>query len=332
MCENYIKSSITGFVVGDALGVPVEFSSREKMKMSPLKEMKGYGTHNQPIGTWSDDSSMMLATADSIIAEKKINNEDIMERYCDWAKNANYTATDCVFDMGITTSNAIRRFLRGGIPAEECGDSGFRNNGNGSLMRTLPLALYLIYANIEENEKTSIINKFSSITHSHEISKLGCNIYCDFINELIKNNLDKEKALSKMQQKDYSSEFSEEAILQYQSILTGSVKEKKESEIRGSGYVVNTLEASIWSLMNSNSYEETVLKAINLGEDTDTVGAIAGSLAGLTYGYENIPKKWIENLKKKEYVEKMATDFSHTLEEIQFTAPKGVDSIKNRQI
>ena len=307
--DNYIEAAIEGFVLSDALGVPVEFSSKQQMKSHPLTDMIEFGTHHQPIGTWSDDSSMMLGTLVSLNEKHKIDYEDIMSRYSDWINNANYTATDVVFDYGGTTIRAVSNYDRGIRPSIECGDKGVNSNGNGSLMRTLPIALYLANSTYTEEEKTKIINDYSSMTHAHEISKLGCKIYSDYIEGLLKNDMDKNKALDYVKTIDYHKYYTDEAINEYKRIIDGSIKDAVEEDIRGSGYVVHTLEASIWAVMNSNGYKEAVLKAINLGEDTDTVGAVTGSLAGMVYGKEDIPEDWLNQVKKIDWIKEEINKF-----------------------
>ena len=137
-----IAGAILGFAVADALGVPVEFTTREERKLDPVCDMRGDGSHEQPAGTWSDDTSMTLCMIHSLI-EKGIDYEDQMSRFADWAENANYTATGEVFDMGRTTLYAIRNYLHG-KPALKCGDTAETACGNGSLMRIMPMAFYLL--------------------------------------------------------------------------------------------------------------------------------------------------------------------------------------------
>ena len=139
--QDVIKSGIFGVIVGDALGVPVEFTSRSERKADPVVNMREYGTHSQPKGTWSDDSSMALASLDSIIQNGEINYDDMMDRFRDWKINGNYTPHGKVFDVGITCSRAISQY-GSGVNATECGCSGERDNGNGSLMRIMPVSLY----------------------------------------------------------------------------------------------------------------------------------------------------------------------------------------------
>lgn len=312
--NDYIEAAIEGFVLSDALGVPVEFKSKSQMKNHPLTDMIEYGTHHQPKGTWSDDSSMMLGTLVSINEKKKIDYEDIMSRYSDWINNAKYTATDTVFDYGGTTIRAVNNYDRGIRPVTECGDKDINCNGNGSLMRTLPISIFLANSSYTEEEKTKIINDYSSMTHAHEISRLGCKIYTDFIEGLLKNNMDKSKALESLKNIDYSKYYSKESINEYKRILDGSIKDALEVNVRGSGYVAHTLEASIWATMNSNNFKEAVLKAINLGEDTDTVGAVTGSLAGMVYGKEDIPKEWLNDVKKIDKIKEEINKFEEVID------------------
>ena len=182
-------------------------------------------------------------------------------------------------------------------------------------MRMLPIVLFLHYANKSEDDKTNIINNYSSLTHGHEISKLGCKIYYDFMEDLLNGKSIKE-SYAGLAKKDYSDSYSKETISKYSRILEGNLENIPETQIKSSGYIVNTLEAAIWSSLKSDNYEEAVVKAINLGDDTDTVGAITGSIAGIAYGKENIPKRWLSKLRKKELLDKLSLDYSNVLEEV----------------
>lgn len=305
-----IESSLYGFVVGDALGVPVEFLPRTLLQKNPVTKMLQYGTHNQPAGTWSDDTSMTIATMDSIAETNGIVvYENMMKTFSQWYRNGLYTANGTVFDIGNTTSSAIQRYNQG-TSATLCGDTDENCNGNGSLMRMLPLVFAL--NNETKKEETTVINKVSGLTHAHEISKLGCKIYFDYM-KLLLDNCSKEEAYNKIREKDYSEFYSQETISKYDRVLKNNIKELDEKSIRSTGYVVDTLEASLWVILNTSSYEEAVLKAVNLGDDTDTIGAITGSIAGLLYGIEKIPSEWIESLKNKELINRILADFYKAL-------------------
>ena len=178
-----VKSIAYGHAVADALGVPVEFSSRQERKNDPVSDMRGYGTHPVPAGTWSDDTSMAIATLDSLAGG--VNLDDMMQKFCLWKTEAAYTATNEVFDMGIATGEALFRYLKG-TPALQCGCDGEYDNGNGSLMRIIPAALYCKYAcaDLSLDERLAIIHNVSALTHSHPRSQMGCGIYALILMEL----------------------------------------------------------------------------------------------------------------------------------------------------
>ena len=340
-----IESGLLGFATADALGVPVEFTTRGLRESDPVSDMRGNGTYPVPEGTWSDDTSMTIATMDSIRESEGINYEDIMDKYCDWVFNSKYTATDQVFDVGRTTGQALDNYYKTKIKAVECGGREDSSNGNGSLMRMLPIVYYLHYSDLDENTKTEIIDNYSSLTHAHEISKLGCRIYYDYMDGLLSgltkeeaydklkykeypkyysedsilkyervldgtlSTLNKEEAYDKLKYKEYPKYYSEDSILKYERILNGNLGDLFKDEIKSTGYVVDTLEAAIWCNLTSNSYEEAVVKAVNLGDDTDTVGAVTGSIAGTIYGLEAIPERWISKVRKLDELKSIATGY-----------------------
>lgn len=307
-----MKSGLIGLAIGDALGLPVEYLSREELENKPVSEMKGYGTHNVPEGTWSDETSMTVAAMDSIIKCKSINYNDIMQKFCDWKDQAKYTVSGEFFTIGMATTKALHNY-QNGIEPLECGCRQAFENGNGSLMRMLPFAYYIKVNNLTDEEKVSIINNASSLTHAHEISRLGCKIYIDYI-LLLLDGLDKEEALKEIRNIKYIDYYSKESIEKYSRILSDNFKELKKEDISSSGYVVATLEASIWCTLNSSNFEEAVKMAVNLGKDTDTIGAITGSINGIIYGKYSIPNRWLEKLKRKHFLEDIASNFINSIE------------------
>lgn len=315
--NDIIISGVLGFAIGDALGVPVEFTSRFERNMNPTTDMLGYGSHKVPEGTWSDDTSMTIATIDSIIENVGINYDDIMNRFILWENKAYYTATGLFFDIGNTTRNALNKYQYQGISALQCGSNSFRENGNGSLMRILPITLYSSMLKLNEDDKVKLINEVSSLTHAHEISRLGCKIYSDYIERLINNNFDKKEAYEYIKTLNYEKYYSEESINVYKRILKDDISKYRINDIKSSGFVVDTLEASLYVTLTSNSYEEAVIKAVNLGEDTDTVGAIAGSINGIIYKSKTFPNRWTRKLRKSDYLINLAHEFSNTLENIK---------------
>lgn len=306
------KNGIIGLAIGDALGVPAEFKSREELKIKPITDMIGDGTYNVPAGTWSDDTSMTLATLDSIINTKKIDTNNMADNFLRWFRNAEYTATDEVFDIGRTTLQAIAKYELKTGDACKCGEKGELSNGNGSLMRILPVAYYIYRKKISDNREIyNIVKDVSAITHAHEISILGCYIYVCFSLELL-NGRDKETAYKNIKELDYSM-FSENTIYKYNRILENNIQKLDKVEISSSGYIVNTLEATLWLFLNSNDYNSTILKAVNLGDDTDTVAACTGGLLGIYYGIESINDKWKNNLQKYYYIIKLCEKFDESL-------------------
>lgn len=308
--SKYIDS-IIGHAIGDAMGVPTEFCDREKLLMNPVTEMKGYGSHSVPAGSWSDDTSMEIATIDSFIEKGCFDYYDIMNKWLNWINYAEYTANNEVFDVGHTCLKAIHNFSYGINPLE-CATNNINLNGNGSLMRILPVALYSYSKKIKEEEIISLTNDISSLTHSHNISKLGCYIYVRFVIYLLEG-LSKEEAYKNIQSLDYSS-YGEETINCYNRILKSNIKNLSLEDIKSTGYVVDTLEASLWIIMNSNNYKDAIITSTNIGNDTDTIGAITGSIAGIIYGIDSIPKTWLDKLLRKDYLIDLATKFQEKVE------------------
>ena len=299
---------LMGFVVGDAMGVPVEFQSREELLKKPVTKMIGNGTHNQPEGTWSDDTSMMIATIDSINAKNGIDDEDIALKFAAFKNHAQYTPYNEVFDIGNTCARAIDKFEENHDDPLTCGLNDITSNGNGSLMRILPIAYYAIEKHLKDNEVLELVSNISKITHGHEISIMGCYIYVRFAMFLL-NGKDKYSAYSMTKCVDYTM-FSEETQKCYERILKDDISKLKVNDIKSTGYVVDSLEACLWVLLQSGNYKDAIIGAINLGGDTDTIGAITGGLAGIIYGIDYIPKEWKEKIARIEYLEDIFEEFS----------------------
>lgn len=303
-----IVNSILGFAIGDAMGVPIEFKKREELLDKPVLNMQGYGTYDVPSGTWSDDTSMMLATIDSLVSLHKIDYDDMMKRFCDWINNAKYTATGVVFDMGITTKESILKYYMNKIEPVKCGGASINNNGNGSLMRMLPIALYTYFEDIVDDRLLDIIKNASSLTHAHEYSVMGCYIYVKYVHFLL-SGYNKFKAYEKVKDLNYYK-FSENARRAYKRFLTTDIYKLDLDYIKSSSYVVDTLEAVIWTFLNTNSFIESIIGAINLGDDTDTIGALVGALSGMIYG---IDENLLNNIQNKDYLIKLANKFDEEL-------------------
>ncbi len=308
--EIYINGMI-GLAVGDALGVPVEFQSRWTLKDHPVTGLRGYGTHYQPPGTWSDDSSLALACLDSL--RGGISYADMLGKFSSWLLDAEYTATGKVFDVGNTTEAAIQRFQQGTNPLK-CGGHGDMDNGNGGLMRILPICIYCFLRQKQvctsEDEAIQTVHNICGLTHGNIRSQMSCGLYYFMVKSVLEGQGDLRSRLQAGLDKGFSyyrRDLRNMAELENFSRLTDLEKfaETEEEDIRSTGYVVDTLEAAVWCLITSSSYEESVLKAVNLGDDTDTVGAVTGGLAGLYYGYEQIPEEWREGLARREWIESL---------------------------
>lgn len=306
------KAGVIGLIVGDAMGVPLEFYKREILMQNPTTEMKGYGSHDVPKGSWSDDSSMTLATIDAIIKDGCINYNTIATNFLEWMKNAKYTPTDRVFDIGRTCLRGIAKFESKQEVAEKCGGTSEMDNGNGSMMRILPLIYYCYSKNMNEKEIYDIVKNVSSITHGHEISIMGCFIYVMYGIELL-NNRNLVQAYKKIKKIKYNTYFSEETINRYERILKKNIDKYSLDEIKSTGFIIDTLEATLWVLLNTNSYNQSIIGAINLGNDTDTVGACVGGLAGIYYEFENINRTWQSDLLKYDYIVDLCNKFNDVL-------------------
>ena len=291
---NFERSAILGLVVGDALGVPVEFKSREDIAKRPVVDMIGFGTYNLPEGTWSDDSSLALCLADVLGDDYDL--EKIGESFVDWLFHNRWTPRGRVFDVGNATREAIYSIKRG-MRAEVAGGLDDYSNGNGSLMRIMPLLFFI--KNKSEKERFEITSKVSSITHGHIRSVLACFYYLEFARLICEgqNKLDAYfNANLILKNKFDELQLIERERKEYNRLLSGDLHSLKRENIRSSGYVIHALEASIWCILTSKTYKTAVLKAVNLGDDTDTTGAITGGLAGLIFGEKDIPKAWIDKI------------------------------------
>ena len=314
--SEFIKDAFIGFAIGDALGVPVEFETREWLQENPVEGMLGGMRYNQPPGTWSDDSSMLFCTAESLC--RGYDLEDIALQFSKWKNERFWTPRGRVFDIGIQTNKAIERidrFLEMGLRIKPIPEQGVneKENGNGSLMRILPLAFYL--KNNPTGECYRIVREVSALTHSHARAVTGCFIYIHFLMSLLEGK-DKYQAYTDLRNAvptfcKTSTESGE--YEHYSRILENNIPDFPEATIRSSAYVVHTLEACFWSVMRNDNFKDTVLQAVNLGEDTDTVAALAGGLAGMIYGRDQIPEEWVQALVRKEDIFELAQRFSETL-------------------
>lgn len=310
MERNIWLDGIMGVIIGDALGLPVQFLSREELKLNPVTEMRGYGTFHMPPGAWSDDGSMTLATLDSIREEKGINYDDIMQRFVGWNFEGQYTPTGKAYDQGATCMEAICNYIGSGN-YKTCGKTGEYANGNGALMRMMPVCLYAYVQHkngvISLDEALKYVHQATALTHNHIRAKMASGIYF-FMVQSILNQEDKLIGRLQMgmnQAKDYYSKDIANLTewTRYSRLFDlAEFAQMEEKEIKSSGYVVDSLETAVWLLVTTESFEAALLKAVNLGGDTDTVAAIGGGLAGLYYRYKGIPKTWKNVIIMKEEI------------------------------
>jgi ADP-ribosyl-[dinitrogen reductase] hydrolase len=295
--NNHLQTILISTAIGDALGVPVEFKPRAYLKENPVTDMLEFGTHHQPKGTWSDDTSLMLCLAESIVEGLDLNK--LAQKFIAWKNDNLWTPHGWVFDIGIGTRVAIERLEEGELPELAGGFEEF-DNGNGSLMRILPLIIYT--KDLDIDQRFEWTKKVSSLTHAHVRSVMACFYYLEFAKKIIEGK-DKFLTFNELQLELYhyfvSRKINPLEIQKFSRLLFDDISKVEEDKIKSSGYVIDTLEASIWSILTTDTYKYAILKAVNLGQDTDTTAAVTGGLSGLIYGLETIPTEWIDVLARK---------------------------------
>jgi ADP-ribosylglycohydrolase len=303
-----VLGGLWGSLVGDALGVPVEFLSRDEVRQNRVSGMRGHGTHHQPAGTWSDDSSLLLCSAESLVRHE-FDTQDMGERFRAWYQEGLWTPHGRVFDVGVTTSEALRRISKG-VRAELAGADGQFSNGNGSLMRILPVSLR--FTDEPTKQLLDRVHRASAITHRHPRSQMACGLHALFVRQLLKGSAASvafKCALDEFRLFYDADPYWAAELDDFQVVLSGDLAGRAEIDIESDGYVIHTLNASLWSLLTTTSFEECVLKSVNLGGDTDTTGCVAGGLAGVLYGLENIPTEWRKSLTRFEDVNRLFLNF-----------------------
>ena len=297
------------------VGVPVEFQGRPARRRDPVTTMRAFGTHHQPAGTWSDDASLTFCLAETLARPGSLTSPpdlaDFARRAINWLDNGYWTAYGRVFDVGGATRTAIDR-LRRGVAPNQAGPRSEDDNGNGALMRILPLVFHQTWRaeKLDLNAAWALTEAVASVTHGHPRSTLGCFLYLLVARALLRGQgpgaaYDAMRNLAG----PWLATATIPAVVEdkhYQRVLDGSLPTLPESEISSSGYVVHTLEAALWCLLRHATYPATVLAAVNLGDDTDTTGAVAGGLAGLAYGEAAIPAEWLVALARRADIEALA--------------------------
>ena len=311
-------NALIGQAVGDAFGVPAEFLSRVQVRSLDLREMIGSDSEPRPVsrwgdlipkGSWSDDTSMTVASMSSFAENRgKIDYEDQMSRFVRWWDGGEYCCLRFPFGLGGNVAASLERF-RKGVPARECGGKGYKDNGNGALMRILPFSLYCIFNRLDADETVSVTGSGSAMTHGHEISRICCFIWTEFLRAVAEGS-GLSGAVDHIEGLQYGRWFSEETLRELGFVVKQKVRSLSEDDIGETGYVVDTLYSALYSLIRADSFETSIRNAVSLGYDTDTAGAVTGTAAGILYGMEGIPERWLGVLKKREYLEEAACSFA----------------------
>ncbi|MFB2838868.1 ADP-ribosylglycohydrolase family protein [Floridanema evergladense] len=292
------RGCLLGLAVGDAVGTTLEF--KPPGTFTPINDMVGGGPFGLIPGQWTDDTSMALCLAESLIEKKGFDPVHQLQKYVQWYRQGYLSSTGECFDIGNTVQQGLWRFEDTGEPF--CGSTNPRNAGNGSIMRLAPVPLFYA-ANFEEAIAKS--QDSSRTTHGAATAVDACRYLATLIVGAI-NGISKKKLLGTRYFPIPNYWENHPLVAEIDEIATGSFKHRQPPEIKGIGYVVKSLEAALWAFYHSNSFAEGCLLAVNLGDDADTTGAVYGQLAGAFYGEEGIPKTWREKIAKYDLIVSMA--------------------------
>lgn len=292
------RGSLLGLAAGDALGTALEFKAPGSFK--PIKDMVGGDPFHLKPGQWTDDTSMVLCLAESLIEKKGFDPVDQLERYLRWYREGYLSSTGECFDIGGTVKSALLRFEKTREPY--CGSTDSYSAGNGSIMRLAPVPMFYCKKPQEAIERSG---ESSRTTHGTAAAIDACRYLGALIVGAL-NGVEKEELLSDHYSPIPGYWSSKPLMKDITKIASGSFKCKNPPEIKGTGYVVDSLEAAIWAFYQSNSFEEGCLVAVNLGDDADTTGAVYGQLAGAYYGEEAIPRRWRSKLAHRKLIKSSA--------------------------
>ena len=295
--------ALLGLAVGDAVGTTLEFKRRDSYE--PLRDMIGGGPFHLKPGEWTDDTSMALCLADSLIETNgQFDAVDLMQRFVRWRDTGENAVNDrgC-FDIGTTTTAALNRWLRDKDPY--AGSVAPQSAGNGSLMRLAPVPIRFWN---DKERRSDVAKRQSKTTHAAPEAVDACAVYADMVAEAIAGR--KRSEVFADRTGPYSGKI--------QEVASGSWARKKRSQIGSSGYVAHSLEAALWCIASTADFQTAILKAANLGEDSDTTAAVAGQLAGALYGASDIPQAWLDKLVRGDWIrERAAALFNQSLEHIE---------------
>jgi len=277
---NRAAGALLGLAAGDAVGTTVEFLPRGGFP--PVTDMIGGGPFRLEPGQWTDDTTMALCLAESLLVDPDLSPDDLMARFDQWVETGYNSSTGRCFDIGNTTLAALGRFKRTGNPF--AGDVSPRAAGNGSIMRLAPVPIRWWHDPVQAE---AISRKQSLTTHAAPEAVDACALLARIITSAI-HGRERDAVLSPQIDPDWQPAI--------QAIAAGSWRSKNEADILSTGYVVHTLEAALWAVATTTSFEDAVLRAVNLGHDADTIGAVAGQIAGALYGLDAIPRRWVAQL------------------------------------
>ncbi|MCA0936689.1 ADP-ribosylglycohydrolase family protein [Vibrio alginolyticus] len=295
------QGAMVGLALGDALGTSLEF--RAKDSYTPLVDIVGGGPFHLQPGQWTDDTSMMLCLADSLLAKGDLDPSDQMNRYCDWWQNGHNSVTGICFDIGNTVADALYTYQQTG--EANAGSTAEHTAGNGSLMRLAPIPIfYSSFRGFPEESAVDAALLSSITTHAERRALQACQIMAWLIYKVLEN--------AKIEKSDLFRQLSEYWEKQnihsdLVPIALGSFLRKSRQDIHGTGFVVQSLEAALWSFANSDNFKGGALLAANLGDDADTTAAIYGQLAGAYYGYNQLPRPWLDKLAWHQCIKDKAT-------------------------
>ncbi len=292
------RGCLLGLAVGDALGAPLEF--RQPGSFAPIEDMVGGGSFDVMAGQWTDDTSMALCLAESLIEQQGFNPVNQLQKYVQWWREGHLSSIDECFDIGNTTLGALMQFEETQEPY--CGSTAPRSAGNGSIMRLAPVPLFYAKRPLEAIEKSG---ESSRTTHQATTAIDACRYLGALIVGAV-NGVSREELLSERYSPIPGYWEENPLVEEINEIAVGSFKHRQPPEIQGSGYVVKSLEAALWAFYHSRSFREGCLLAVNLGMDADTTGAVYGQLAGAFYGEAEIPESWRSQLFRSHIIESMA--------------------------
>ncbi|AFY60890.1 ADP-ribosylglycohydrolase family protein [Synechococcus sp. PCC 6312] len=304
MLNSRIAAGLLGACVGDALGVPVKFTTRAERTTDPVQEMRGYGTWKQPAGTWSDDGSLLLCLAESLC--QGFDLDHIAQTFVQWHTQAHWSARGIIFDIGTTTCYGLQRLQQGASPTAS-GASHQETCGSGALMRTLPLAFHY-FRHLNFPQLLQEIHQTSAITHAHRRSQMACGIYVSIALCLLEGaspSVAYQQGIKNVYPHYQAPPYAQE-LIHFGRIWSGKVHTLPMTAIRSDGYVISTLEAALWCFLNHDSFAPAVLQAVNLGGDTDTTAAVTGGLAGIYYGLDGIARHWLQELARYDDIRRLA--------------------------